>query len=380
MVKKILIQLAIALARDPKNGAKVILYVFMAVFGFFILIASIACGMISGLSGSDKYLDKNYKIEEEPLYKDIDSVYREFEAEMQEKMSAREAEIIAEHTETVETEDGGTQSVCNVTVSKQFTQVNYAYVFSYITHKHPVKEGEKYKFDKKEIKGVFERITQLKESNVGNYYRLYTEVLTPEKAAEIYFTKKDERQMYEQSYELYGSFLAFSESGTADNDMGDGNGSPGVPYTHITTDAQMNAINNCNDDIGKKVLEFAMSKLGYPYSQAQRDDGAHFDCSSLCFYAYQSAGITLMSGSANTAAAIANYCSVRGQTVSYEQLQPGDLIFYCCKPGNGRFMGIDHVAMYAGNGMIVDASASKGYVVYRNVFWRDRIVLCGRPR
>ena len=186
--------------------------------------------------------------------------------------------------------------------------------------------------------------------------------------------------MYEQSYELYGSFLAFSESGTADNDMGDGNGSPGVPYTHITTDAQMNAINNCNDDIGKKVLEFAMSKLGYPYSQAQRDDGAHFDCSSLCFYAYQSAGITLMSGSANTAAAIANYCSVRGQTVSYEQLQPGDLIFYCCKPGNGRFMGIDHVAMYAGNGMIVDASASKGYVVYRNVFWRDRIVLCGRPR
>lgn len=87
-----------------------------------------------------------------------------------------------------------------------------------------------------------------------------------------------------------------------------------------------------------------------------------------------------MSGSANTAAAIANYCSVRGQTVSYEQLQPGDLIFYCCKPGNGRFMGIDHVAMYAGNGMIVDASASKGYVVYRNVFWRDRIVLCGRPR
>lgn len=379
MVKKLLIRMAIAVARDPKNAAKIILYIAAFIAGMFVLIASIAFGMIASFKGSNKQIDDDFNVEEEQIYKDIDAVYREFESEMQAKMSAREAEIIAEHTETIQT-DEGEQTVCNITVSKQFTPVSYAYVFSYINHKHDVKEGKEYKFNKKEIKKVFERISQLKESCSGTYYRLYTEVLTPEKVAEIYFNEDDKRQMYEQSYELYASFLKFTEAGTADSDMGNENGSPGTPYTYITAETQETVINNCNDDIGKQVVAFAMSKLGYPYSQANRNDGEHFDCSSLAFYAYQSVGITLMSGSANTAAAIANYCSTRGQTVSYEQLQPGDLIFYCCTPGNGRFMGIDHVAIYAGEGKIVDASASKGYVVYRNVFWRDRIVLCGRPR
>ena len=51
-------------------------------------------------------------------------------------------------------------------------------------------------------------------------------------------------------------------------------------------------------------------------------------------------------------------------TAAKESLQPGDLVFWSHKP-NGRYMNITHVGIYAGDGMVVDASYSKGKVVYR---------------
>ena len=105
MVKKLLIRMAIAVARDPKNAAKIILYIAALIAGMFVLIASIAFGMIASFKGSNKQIDDDFNVEEEQIYKDIDAVYREFESEMQAKMSAREAEIIAEHTETIQTDE-----------------------------------------------------------------------------------------------------------------------------------------------------------------------------------------------------------------------------------------------------------------------------------
>ncbi|WP_213595557.1 hypothetical protein, partial [Paenibacillus woosongensis] len=46
---------------------------------------------------------------------------------------------------------------------------------------------------------------------------------------------------------------------------------------------------------------------------------------------------------------------------------------------NGRFMDITHVGIYAGNGKVVDASSTRGQVVYRNLFDADQQVLYGRP-
>ncbi len=66
-------------------------------------------------------------------------------------------------------------------------------------------------------------------------------------------------------------------------------------------------------------------------------------------------------------------------TISRQNLQPGDLVFWSYKP-NGRFMNITHVGVYAGNGKVVDASYSKGKVVYRNLFDSDKQVLYGRPQ
>lgn len=56
-----------------------------------------------------------------------------------------------------------------------------------------------------------------------------------------------------------------------------------------------------------------------------------------------------------------------GDIDSDEELKVGDLIFYADRDYNARHKNIGHVAMYAGNDMIVDASSSRGAVVYRNI-------------
>lgn len=38
------------------------------------------------------------------------------------------------------------------------------------------------------------------------------------------------------------------------------------------------------DSTQEKVLRFALSKVGYPYSQEQRTSGTAYDCSSLAYY------------------------------------------------------------------------------------------------
>lgn len=126
-----------------------------------------------------------------------------------------------------------------------------------------------------------------------------------------------------------------------------------------------------------RVLEYVLSQVGKPYSQEHRDSGEAFDCSSLTYYAYLQAGISLTYGGSNTAAAQAELCVEKGWVVSVEELTPGDLIFYSFAV-NGRFENISHVALYAGNGYVIDASSSRGQVVYRPLYGREDIVLCAR--
>jgi hypothetical protein len=50
-----------------------------------------------------------------------------------------------------------------------------------------------------------------------------------------------------------------------------------------------------------------------------------------------------------------------------EELKVGDIMFYSAKK-NGRYKDVTHVAIYAGNDMMVDASSGKGVVIYRSVY------------
>ena len=128
-------------------------------------------------------------------------------------------------------------------------------------------------------------------------------------------------------------------------------------------------------EVGEKVVELAMSRLEHPYSQAYRGKGNYVDCSYLTLWCYRQVGIVLP----GTAAEQGRYLVENQLTISKDNLQPGDLVFWSYKP-NGRFMNITHVGVYAGDGKVVDASYSKGKVVYRNLFDEDKQVLYGRPQ
>ncbi len=142
-----------------------------------------------------------------------------------------------------------------------------------------------------------------------------------------------------------------------------GYGSPGKSSLTPEEEGRL----NLGGDIGSQAVKNALARLGKPYSQAKRDSGDYYDCSSLTYYAYKEAGITLSYHGSNTAASQGKLLSDRGCEVAYEDIQPGDLIFYSFTR-NGRYQNISHVAVYAGNGYLVDASSSKGGVVFRPVY------------
>lgn len=131
-------------------------------------------------------------------------------------------------------------------------------------------------------------------------------------------------------------------------------------------------------ETGNAAVDLALTKLGTPYSQDLRNQEGYFDCSSFTYWVYSQLGVTLSYDGANTAAAQGRYIAENNLAVSYDGLAPGDLIFYSFGV-NHRYLNIDHVAIYAGDGYVVDASSSKKKVVYRPIYSTNNIVLCGRP-
>ncbi len=123
---------------------------------------------------------------------------------------------------------------------------------------------------------------------------------------------------------------------------------------------------------------FALSKVGYPYSQKYRDSGDYYDCSSLAYYSWKAAGVDISYQGMTTAAAEAEGLEKKGQTVSFEEMQPGDLIFYSFTT-NGRYKNISHVAIYVGNGMAVEAKNEKEGVVYGEAS-KNCLIIVGASR
>lgn len=138
---------------------------------------------------------------------------------------------------------------------------------------------------------------------------------------------------------------------------------------------QAEASEATKSEIVDGAINFALSKQGCPYSKARRNSGNAFDCSSLVYYSYLSAGIDISNGGSSTAAKIARRYS--NNQVSLDEIEAGDLIFYS-NSRNGRYRNISHVAMSTGNGMQVEASSGRGVVVHRNSYY-DGIVMVCRP-
>lgn len=125
----------------------------------------------------------------------------------------------------------------------------------------------------------------------------------------------------------------------------------------------------------KAVTSFVLSKVGYPYSQPLRNSGKAFDCSSLAYYAWKSAGVDISFGGGTTAAAEAE--GLKDKIVKEKNLQPGDLIFYSYTT-NGRYKNISHVGIYVGNGKMVEAVDEAHGVCLGNYHNGGLVMIC-RP-
>lgn len=154
----------------------------------------------------------------------------------------------------------------------------------------------------------------------------------------------------------------------------------GAELSSKLTNAEINEIMEHITDVNQQfVCRYALNRVGYPYSQAYRDSGNYYDCSSLAYYSWKAANIDISYGGATSAAAEAQGLEEAGKTVSYESMQPGDLIFYSyCR--NGRYKNISHVAIYIGNGKVVEAKSEQYGVVYGDIPSPASIVLIGRPQ
>jgi len=89
----------------------------------------------------------------------------------------------------------------------------------------------------------------------------------------------------------------------------------------------------------KAAVEFALAQVGKPYVYGSAGPGS-YDCSGLTMSAWAQAGVALPHSSSAQMSATT--------PVSMSAIQPGDLVFY--------YSPVSHVAIYIGNGQIVDAA------------------------
>lgn len=109
-------------------------------------------------------------------------------------------------------------------------------------------------------------------------------------------------------------------------------------------------------------MQWALAQQGKPYVWGARTDQQNsFDCSSLMLQAYRSAGITLPRVSRQQYRA--------GAMLPVDQAQPGDLLFWAYDTSNPDT--IHHVAMYIGDGKIVEAQQTGVPVHIRPVRWGE---------
>ena len=91
-------------------------------------------------------------------------------------------------------------------------------------------------------------------------------------------------------------------------------------------------------------LTAAVSRVGQPYVWGGTGPNG-FDCSGLVGWSFAAAGVHLPRTAAEQAQA--------GPAVPLSQIQPGDLLFWSYDPADPAF--IDHVAIYLGNGQMIEA-------------------------
>lgn len=93
-----------------------------------------------------------------------------------------------------------------------------------------------------------------------------------------------------------------------------------------------------------RVISYGMSLIGLPYVWGGTSTTKGLDCSGLVMAAYGHFGVKMPR--------ISYQQADMGQIVPLKGLQPGDLVAW---DENGRNVGADHIAIYIGNGQILES-------------------------
>lgn len=113
----------------------------------------------------------------------------------------------------------------------------------------------------------------------------------------------------------------------------------------------------------QEVLMSALSLTGVKYKFGGNSPETGFDCSGFVRYVFQqAANLTLPHG--------ARAISQLGQSVTTDQLQPGDLVFF-----NTLKSAFSHVGIYVGEGRFIHAPSSGGGIHIVNMndsYWAKR--------
>lgn len=112
-------------------------------------------------------------------------------------------------------------------------------------------------------------------------------------------------------------------------------------------------------DVRVELVNYALQFVGNPYVWGGNSLTKGVDCSGFTKQVYKKFGITLPRTSYTQPKA--------GKKIKASQAQPGDLFFY------GDSDGINHVAIYIGNGKIVHASNPRDGIKISNAFYSTPI-------
>lgn len=183
---------------------------------------------------------------------------------------------------------------------------------------------------------------------------IYLTSLSYLQAADLYWFTAEERAML---HDLMRPEFVTLFANLLGNDLYGGT-APSVILNNLPANAK-----------GSAIVQAALTKVGCKYVWGSRGPDT-FDCSGFVYWCLKQAGISSADALRTSAAGQAQYCVERGWTISRDQLQPGDLIFWqnaACTKGD-RWNEIHHTGIYIGDGKVIEASSSKGCVVIRNIW------------
>ena len=113
-------------------------------------------------------------------------------------------------------------------------------------------------------------------------------------------------------------------------------------YITLTTEPETPAAS----EIGEQIVSYAMQYLGTPYVLGGNGPSS-FDCSGFTKYVYSNFGYTLNRTATDQLQ--------NGVSVSKDELQPGDLVFFKYRTSKP----VSHVGIYIGNGEFIHASTNQ---------------------